>query len=44
MEKKTFQMLANLNVSEMVEKRNGLSFLSWAPAWLLFKEACTEAM
>ena len=43
MEKKTFQMLANLNVSEMVEKRNGLSFLSWAPAWRLFKEACPEA-
>ena len=43
MEKKTFQMLANLNVSEMVEKRNGLSFLSWAPAWRLFKEACPDA-
>ena len=43
MEKQTFQMLANLNVSEMVEKRNGLSFLSWAPAWRLFKEACPDA-
>ena len=44
MEKKTFQMLANLNVSEKVEKRDGLTYLSWAWAWRHFKEACPDAI
>ena len=43
MEKKTFLMLADLNVSEKVEKRDGLSYLSWAWAWRHFKEACPDA-
>lgn len=43
MEKKTFLMLSDLNVSEKVEKRDGLSYLSWAWAWRHFKEACPDA-
>ena len=43
MEKQTFLMLADLNVSEKVEKRDGLSYLSWAWAWRHFKEACPDA-
>ena len=43
MEKKTFLMLADLNVSEKVEKRDGLSYLSWVWAWRHFKEACPDA-
>lgn len=43
MEKKTFLTLADLNVSEKVEKRDGLSYLSWAWAWRHFKEACPDA-
>ena len=44
MEKQTFLMLADLNVSEKVEKRDGLSYLSWAWAWRHFKEACPDAI
>ena len=44
MEKKTFLMLADLNVSEKVEKRDGLTYLSWAWAWRHFKEACPDAI
>ena len=43
MEKKTILKLAELNVSEKVEKRDGLSYLSWAWAWRHFKEACPDA-
>ena len=44
MEKQTFLMLADLNVSEKVETRDGLSYLSWAWAWRHFKEACPDAI
>ena len=31
--KSTFEILAAINVNEHVEKKNGLSYLSWAWAW-----------
>lgn len=36
--KNRFKMLSSIDCSEYVEKKNGLSYLSWAWAWAKFKE------
>lgn len=38
-----FEKLYNVNVSDHVEKKNGLSYLSWAWAWAEVKKAYPEA-
>lgn len=38
-----FEELYKINVNENVEKKNGLSYLSWAWAWAEFKKACPDA-
>lgn len=38
-----FNELRKVNVNEHVEKKNGLSYLSWAWAWGYFKESYPEA-
>lgn len=38
-----FTDLLEVNVNEYVEKKSGLSYLSWAPAWSEFKKRCTDA-
>lgn len=36
--KSTFATLSKINVNDKVEKKNGLSYLSWAWAWQVVKE------
>ena len=36
--KSTFDTLSKINVNDKVEKKNGLSYLSWAWAWQVVKE------
>jgi len=44
MEKKTvFERLSAINVNDRVEKKDGLSYLSWAWAWSEVKKACPDA-
>ena len=44
MEKKTvFERLSAINVNEHVEKKDGLTYLSWAWAWSEVKKACPDA-
>lgn len=38
-----FEELYSLNVNEKTEKKNGLTYLSWAWAWAEFKKAYPEA-
>ena len=38
-----FQELYSLNVNEYVEKKNGLSYLSWAYGWAEFKKIYPDA-
>ena len=38
-----FQQLYSLNVNEYVEKKQGLSYLSWANAWAEFKKIYPDA-
>lgn len=38
-----FKEIYDINVSEHVEKKNGLSYLSWAYAWMKFKEIFSDA-
>jgi DNA-directed RNA polymerase subunit RPC12/RpoP len=38
-----FQTLYSLNVNEYVEKKQGLSYLSWANAWAEFKKIYPDA-
>lgn len=38
-----FQTLHAINVNDHVEKKNGLSYLSWAFAWAEFKKHCPDA-
>lgn len=38
-----FEKLFEKNVSKYVEKKNGLSYLSWTYAWATFKQAHPEA-
>lgn len=43
-EKKTvFERLSSINVNEHVEKKDGLTYLSWAWAWSEVKKACPDA-
>lgn len=38
-----FEQLSAINVNEHVEQKNGLSYLSWAHAWRIFKQSCPDA-
>ena len=38
-----FNKLFNVNCADKVEKKNGLSYLSWAWAWAEFKKLCPSA-
>lgn len=40
---KTFNEIRAINVNEHVEQKNGLTYLSWAWAWDVFKQACPDA-
>ena len=40
---KTFNELRAINVNEHTEKKEGLTYLSWAWAWDAFKQACPDA-
>lgn len=42
-EKNYFEELYNINVQEKVEKKNGLSYLSWAWAWAEIKKRYPDA-
>lgn len=42
--KDLFESLKSLNVNEKTEKKNGLTYLSWAWAWAEFKKACPNAV
>lgn len=39
----TFEELYKINVNEKTEKKNGLTYLSWAWAWAEFKKAYPDA-
>lgn len=39
----TFEKLSAINVNEHVDKKNGLTYLSWAWAWSVTKKACPDA-
>lgn len=39
----TYNELRSINVNEKVEKKEGLSYLSWAWAWDTFKQKCPDA-
>ncbi len=39
----TFEKLSAINVNKYVEKKNGLTYLSWANAWSLTKTNCPDA-
>lgn len=43
MELKTFQKLREINVNDKIEKKNGLSYLSWSWAWNEFLKECPNA-
>ncbi len=40
---KTFEEIYSINVNEKTEKKNGLTYLSWAWAWAEFKKAYPDA-
>jgi len=40
---KTFNEIRAINVNEHTEKKEGLTYLSWAWAWDTFKQACPDA-
>jgi hypothetical protein len=40
---KTFNEIRAINVNEHTEKKDGLTYLSWAWAWDTFKQACPDA-
>ena len=40
---KTFNDIRAINVNEHTEKKEGLTYLSWAWAWDTFKQACPDA-
>tara|TARA_R110000737_G_scaffold51737_3_gene73240 strand:- start:215 stop:835 length:621 start_codon:yes stop_codon:yes gene_type:complete len=42
-EQTTFEMLSGINVNQFVEKKNGLTYLSWAYAWSEVKSNCPDA-
>jgi hypothetical protein len=39
----TYNTIRAINVNEHVEKKDGLTYLSWAWAWDAFKQACPDA-
>lgn len=39
----TFEELYNINVNKYVEKKNGLSYLTWSYAWAEFKKVFPDA-
>lgn len=39
----TFEKLSSINVNSKVEKKSGLTYLSWAWAWSEAKKACPDA-
>jgi len=39
----TFEKLSSINVNDKVEKKNNLTYLSWAWAWSEVKRACPDA-
>lgn len=39
----TFEKLSAINVNDYVEKKDGLTYLSWAWAWSQTKRACPDA-
>ena len=39
----TFDKLSSINVNKYVEKKNGLTYLSWANAWAETKKNCPDA-
>lgn len=41
--KSLFERLSAIDVSKYVEKKNDLTYLSWAPAWRIFKEQAPDA-
>ena len=43
MEKSVFETLFEVNVNDHVEKKNGLSYLSWPYAWAEVKKRFPEA-
>ena len=43
MKKETFEALYQINVNNKTEKKNNLTYLSWAWAWAEFVKVCPEA-
>lgn len=43
MKKETFTALYSIDVSKKTEKKNNLTYLSWAWAWAEFMKVCPEA-
>lgn len=43
MEENYFEILNSVNVADKTEKKNGLTYLSWAWAWAEFKKVCPNA-
>lgn len=43
MEKQVFEQLYKINVNDKVDKKNGLTYLSWAWAWAEFVKVCPNA-
>ena len=43
MELKIFETLSSINVNDKVEKKNGLSYLTWSWAWSEFVKVCPSA-
>lgn len=41
--KSVFERLSSINVNEYVEKKDGLTYLSWAWAWSVVKKECPDA-
>ena len=39
----SYNELRKINVNEKIEKKEGLSYLSWAWAWDIFKQQCPDA-
>ena len=42
-EKSVFQTLYDIDVSDKIKQKNGLSYLSWASAWAEVKKAFPDA-
>lgn len=43
MRKETFESLYSINVNDKTEKKNNLTYLSWAWAWAEFVKLCPDA-